>query len=261
MAKFAARITLALFLLSTWTLAAEAPQRSNPALAEVIRTLFSAHEFDQTAISPDGRQVAWVERLVDKNGVPNGNAAIYVQPLNSGAAPRRVTAGNGTNAYAEQAIAWSPDSKQIAFLSDAAKPGQQQLYLIDVSGGSARRLTDVKGFLDMPGWSPDGKTLALLFTENATRAAGPLVAETAQTGVIQDAVTEQRLALVDAVGGKLHQISPADMYIYEYDWSPDGSSFVSLLLIQQYLPSGENVIQLGHLPTATRPNSVREATS
>jgi dipeptidyl aminopeptidase/acylaminoacyl peptidase len=66
----------------------------------------------------------------------------------------------------------------------------------------------------------------VLFTENATRAAGPLVAETPQTGVITDAVTEQRLALVDATGGKPRQISPADVYVYEYDWSPDSRSFV-----------------------------------
>ena len=45
--------------------------------------------------------------------------------------------------------------------------------------------------------------------------------------MIKEAVTEQRLALVDASGGKLHQISPADMYVYEYAWSPDGKSFVT----------------------------------
>lgn len=196
------------------------------AMNEVIRTLFAGREFDQTAISPDGKQVAWVERLVDKNGVPDGNMAIYVCPINPGGTPRRITAGNGVSPYFERAIAWSPDSKRLAFLSDAAKPGQQQLYIVDVNGGAARKLTDVKGFLDSPRWSPDGKTLAVLFTENATREAGPLVAETAQTGVIKEAVTEQRLALVDVSGGKLRQISPADMYVYEYDWSPDSKRFV-----------------------------------
>ena len=137
--------------------------------------------------------------------------------------PRRITAGG----QSENAVAWSPDSKQIAFLSDAAKPGQQQLYIAGAAGGPPRKLTSVKGFLAAPGWSPDGKTLALLFTENAERAAGPLVAEKAQTGVIKDAVTEQRLALVDVASGKLRQISPADMYVYEYAWSPDGKRFVT----------------------------------
>ena len=48
----------------------------------------------------------------------------------------------------------------------------------------------------------------------------------AQTGEIKEAVTEQRLALVDVASGRLRQISPADMYVYEYDWSPDGRRFV-----------------------------------
>ena len=130
-------------------------------------------------------------------------------------------------AASESAVAWSPDSKQIAFLSDSGKPGQQQLYIAGAAGGPPRKLTAVKGFLAAPGWSPDGKTIALLFTENAERAAGPLVAEKPQTGVIQDAVTEQRLALVDVATGKLRQISPADMYVYEYAWSPDGKRFVT----------------------------------
>ncbi len=41
-------------------------------------------------------------------------------------------------------------------------------------------------------------------------------------------MTEQRLALIDAAGGKVRQISPSDMYVYEYAWSPDGKSFVTI---------------------------------
>jgi dipeptidyl aminopeptidase/acylaminoacyl peptidase len=181
----------------------------------VIAALWAGKTFDQTAISPDGKQVAWVENTKD-------GSAIFISAV-TGGAPRRITAGG----QSESAVAWSPDSRQIAFLSDAAKPGQPQLYVVNAVAGSPRKLTRVKGFLASPGWSPDGKTIAFLFTENAERAAGPLVAEKAQTGVIKEAVTEQRLALVDASGGKLHQISPADMYVYEYAWSPDGKSFVT----------------------------------
>jgi dipeptidyl aminopeptidase/acylaminoacyl peptidase len=185
------------------------------AMDGAIATLSAAKTFDQAAISPDAKQVAWVE-------VTKGGSAIFISAA-SGGAPRRITAGGKS----ESAVAWSPDSKQLAFLSDAAKTGQPQLYVASASGGSPRKLTSGKGFLASPGFSPDGKTLAFLFTENAERAAGPLVAEKAQTGVIKEAVTEQRLALVDATGGKLREISPADMYVYEYAWSPDGKSFVT----------------------------------
>jgi len=194
------------------------PARSKPgssSMDSVIATLWAGKTFDQAAISPNGKQVAWVE--ITKEG-----SAIFIS-ASTGGTPRRITAGG----QSESAIAWSPDSKQMAFLSDATKPGQPQLYVVNAVAGAPRKLTSVKGFLASPGWSPDGKTLAFLFTENAERAAGPLVAEKPQTGVIKEAVTEQRLSLVDATGGKVRQISPADMYVYEYDWSPDGKSFVT----------------------------------
>ena len=102
--------------------------------------------------------------------------------------------------------------------------------------GAARKMTSVKGFLATPKWSPDGKTIAVLFTENATRASGPLVAETPQTGEIKDAFFEQRLAVVDVASGKLRQISPADTYVYEYDWAPDGLRFA----VTAALGNGDN---------------------
>ncbi|HKV26102.1 MAG TPA: S9 family peptidase [Candidatus Acidoferrum sp.] len=199
-----------------------------PTAAEaVINTLALTHRFEQTAISPDGKKVAWVEDVITKRGVSTGDSAIFVQELESAAKPKRISASPNDAIHAEGSVAWSPDSKKIAFLSDAAKTGQLQLYVMEVGGvpGSARKMTQVKGFLAAPGWSPDGKTIAVLFTENATRASGPLVAETPETGVIKDSFFEQRLALIDAASGSLHQITPADIYIYEYDWAPDSRHF------------------------------------
>ena len=43
--------------------------------------------------------------------------------------------------------------------------------------------------------------------------------------MVESKVYEQRLAVVEAGGGDVRQISPADMYVYEYDWSPDGRQF------------------------------------
>ncbi|HEY3770610.1 MAG TPA: S9 family peptidase [Candidatus Angelobacter sp.] len=184
----------------------------------VMTALFGAKTFEQASIAPDGKQLAWVETT-------KAGSAIFVSAVSAvtDGTPRHITAGG----MAESAVAWSPDSKQIAFFSDAAKSGQPQIYVTSAAGGASRKLTSVKGFLSTPGWSPDGKTIAFLFTENAERAAGPLVAEKAQTGVIKEAVTEQRLTLVNIASGKTSQISPADMYVYEYDWSPDSKNFVT----------------------------------
>ncbi len=182
---------------------------------------FEAKNLSQAAISPDGERVAWVENQAD------GRSSIFVTDVNGSRSPWRITAGIEAAPLTEDWVVWSHDSKRIAFLSDAGSRGQGQLFVVSASGGPARALTTVRGFLAGPRWSPDDKTIALLFTENATRPAGPLVAETPQTGVIKEAVTEQRLALVDVTNANLRQISPADMYVYEFDWSPDSKRFVT----------------------------------
>jgi len=194
-----------------------AATRPTTPVDEVVNTLFATRRFEQTAISPDGKKIAWVETLVGKDGAPDGNTAIYITDRDTSAVPKRITAASLNLARAEGSLDWSLDSRQLAFLSDAAKPGQLQLYVISASGGPAKKITSVKGLLATPRWSPDGKTIAVLFTENATRAAGPLVAETPETGEIKDAFFEQRLALVDLASGEFRQISPGDMYVYEYD--------------------------------------------
>src|SRR5579862_7676074 len=215
--------------------AAEKPKAASP-IDDVIQTLFATHHFEQAAISPDGKKVAWVETLTGKDGAPNGKTSVYVADREGTAPPKRISATAGAVTHAEGSVAWSPDSKQIAFLSDAVKSGQFQLYVTSANGGPAKKLTSVRGFLASPGWSPDGKTIAILFTENATRAAGPLVAETPETGEIKDAFFEQRLALVDVASGKMTQITPADTYIYEYNWSPNGKRFV----VSSALGNGDN---------------------
>src|ERR1035438_2276922 len=78
----------------------------DPALAEIAAT----HRFLQTAISPDGSHVAYVEALATA-----GQSAVYIAPHT------RVTAGDGKTGCDEQSIAWSPDGKQLAFLSDHEK--------------------------------------------------------------------------------------------------------------------------------------------
>jgi dipeptidyl aminopeptidase/acylaminoacyl peptidase len=230
------KLACSLFLcaFSTCVLAQQTPKSSmaaakpaaKPAATETKQSLFKAQHFDQVAISPDGKRVAWVEVRADDEGAPTGKQDIFVQDISAAGKPMRVTAGAPTAHCSEGNVAWSPDSKKLAFISDAFKSGQPQLYVASASGGPARKLTGLKGFLAGTKWSPDGKSIAALFTENATREAGPLAAETPETGEIKDAFFEQRLAIVDAASGKLRQVTPADTYIYEYDWAPDGKSVV-----------------------------------
>jgi dipeptidyl aminopeptidase/acylaminoacyl peptidase len=210
-------------------------EKSSLSVEKAIEALSVASSFGQVAISPDGKKVAWVEGLRDKGGAESGNSAIYATTIDGKVPARKITAASRAD-RAESDIAWAPDSRRMAFLSDAEKPGQLQLYLEGAAGQPAKRLTNVKGFLAAPKFSPDGKTIAVLFTENAARAAGPLVAETPETGEIKDAFFEQRLALVDIGTGKLRQVSPADTYVYEYDWAPDSLH----LVVTSALGNGDN---------------------
>jgi dipeptidyl aminopeptidase/acylaminoacyl peptidase len=167
----------------------------------VLDELYAVKVFHQVAMSPDGKSIAYV---TDGGIVVDG---------------KRISAAPTKKGLEEMEVAWSPDSKRLVFLSDAEK-GQRQLYLA-TPGGVPKKLTDVRGYLADPRWSPDGKSIAVLFTEDAKRAAGPLVAMSRAVGEIEEHITEQRVAIVDAATGKLRVVTPADHYIYEYDWSPD----------------------------------------
>jgi dipeptidyl aminopeptidase/acylaminoacyl peptidase len=205
-----------------------APSSSNAkSLDEAMKAMFGVRTFQQAEISADGKLVAWVESLPGPGGAPTSDSAIYVADLNSPDAAKRISAGAGKVAHEEHDIAWSPDGKRMAFLSDAATNGQLQLFVANVEDGSAKQLTHLKGYLASPTWSPDSKTIALLFTENATRAAGPLVAEIPDEGVVSEEFLEQRLTMVDPATARVRQISPADMYVYEFDWAPDSKRLVA----------------------------------
>jgi dipeptidyl aminopeptidase/acylaminoacyl peptidase len=217
------RVVVASMVLAYFPVAAQIPPNAagKSTLDAAIEPMFGVRAFQQAAISPDGKHVAWVDSLSGPQDLPSSNSAIYLAEVHAPSNAKRITAGDGKAAHEEHDFAWSADSRHIAFLSDAGSPGQLQLFAADVNGGATKQVTHLKGFLSKPQWSLDGTSIALLFTEDATRAAGPLVAETPDQGVVSEDVHEQRLALVDVATSRVRQISPPDLYVYECDWAPD----------------------------------------
>src|SRR5215469_2564883 len=53
---------------------------SNPA-DEAMSTILRTRRFQQTAVSPDGKHVAWVETVIAKSGAPSGDTTIFVVPI------------------------------------------------------------------------------------------------------------------------------------------------------------------------------------
>lgn len=194
------RLLACLLAASCWA------QTSN--FDRVWEELGQVRPFHGVAISPDGSRVAWID----------AHSVIYSSDAHAGAAPARIAAGDH--------IAWSPDGRRIAFFSREESPGQPQLYVAPATGGAAQRLTDLTGYLADPLWSRDGTRIAVLFAENAHGGGGPLEAVPAETGVIQSDIHNQRIFVIDAASGKGAQVSPPDLNVYEYDWSPDGRAFV-----------------------------------
>ena len=185
----------------------------------------------QVAVSPDGKRLAWIL-----------GREIHVAPLGNLAADRRVTAATAADQRCSEGnLAWSPDSVSLAFSSDCAQPGEQSdLYLAHLDGNPPVRLTMLHGSLDAPAFSPDGKHLAFLYVEGATRPAGALAAMNLPSGVIgEDGIEVQRIALADpAVLQPAAPVvaSPANLHVYEFDWSPDSKSLAYIAAD----PPGEN---------------------
>ncbi len=186
----------------------------------VLQELEHVQRFTGVSISPDGRWVAWIEP--DPDGESNTRIFLWDRQ-DSSKKPRRLTAGNGKQSFREHGLAWCPDSSRLALLSNA-NATEEQIFVLPVSGGAPRKLTNVNGYLTDIRWAADGKRLAFLYAEGGG-GAGPLAAEPAQTGIIGSSIHNQRITTIGADGGNLHQVTPPELNVYEYDWSLDGQQF------------------------------------
>jgi dipeptidyl aminopeptidase/acylaminoacyl peptidase len=168
---------------------------------------------------------AWIETSRANDTTEATLSTVWVKDLrDANAAPRRLT----DPAKSMHGLAWSRDGK-LAFISSADSSGQLQLFVSDKPGrAKPRKVTEIEGYLERPQWSPDGRSLALLWIAGATRVPSPIEAVAADSGVVSSKVFEQRLAIVNLATREVRPISPADMYVYEFDWSPDGKSLAYL---------------------------------
>ncbi|ROP55555.1 TolB protein [Streptomyces sp. PanSC9] len=186
--------------------------------------------------SPDGKRVAFVR--YGSGGAVDG---IWTMKTTGGG----LKAVPGTKGASDPA--WSPDGKRIAY----AKPvgTQREIYVADIDGSPAARLTHTAADDLHPTWSPDGKNLAF----NRADASGhsrvmrirlSTLAQTPVTGSGShdwtpdwshgnriafsrvDSSGFARLYLVRPDGTGLHRITASRRNDKNPSWSPDGKRLV-----------------------------------
>lgn len=207
------------------------------------------------ALAPDGTRLATIDSAeAEDTAVLETHGNVVVRDARTGA----VIASYDPCATCSYAgTSWSPDGSAVAFVASDSAAGTATLMVASGaanagvgSGGAAnaagliRTLAVVRGVAQTPRWAPDGRRIALLVVAGAHKAFGAVEAGRAQVGEIGEADDEQRIAVVDVAGGSasatgaasgsaaaaataLRFVSPADTFVYEYGWTPDGRGFVA----------------------------------
>ncbi|MEW5986258.1 MAG: S9 family peptidase [Chloroflexota bacterium] len=207
-----------------------AAPKKRPITAE---DLYAFQLVSDCQLAPDGRHVVYVQQRVEKEKEKK-YSHLWVAPTGGGAA-RQFTVGD----HSDYQPRWSPDGRQIAFLSNRGDEEQPQLYLIPFDGGEARRLTDLKGEFGEWAWSPDGRQLLCHFRQKDEETlAREKDEQKKKLGVVARHVhtffyaqdgegylpqAKWHLWLIDARTGKGRPLTRGDQYDEgSAAWSPDG---------------------------------------
>jgi len=136
------------------TLAVAPPVWAQGPAAFTVEEMLKLKRVSDPQLSPDGTKIAFVVTDVSLDANTRNND-IWVVPAAGGAPVKMV----GTD-RSEDRPRWSPDGKQVAFVSN--REGGPQVWVIPAAGGEPKRLTTIATGASGVTWSPDGKWIAFV---------------------------------------------------------------------------------------------------
>ena len=181
------------------------------------------HRYLQVVIAPNGAYVASVEGDSPPGGYYPDLRDLVIRRVADGAETRVALPCGRVPQCWPSSPAWSPDGKRLSFALRAPGSHAYAVYDVAPSGTDLTRLLAFSGTVTDLKYSRDG-TLAMLAIENARKEVGATEAGAAVAGDLDAAPAEQRIATL--TDGTLQWASPADLFVYEYDWRPAGTGFV-----------------------------------
>jgi dipeptidyl aminopeptidase/acylaminoacyl peptidase len=199
------------------TRAQESPAGSQPKLLTPEASM-NLRAISDLRFSPDGERLAFVVMEPPKN---TGRARhIWLYEKQNGAV-RQFT----YSAKSESSPRWSPDGKQLAFLSNR-EGDQQQIYVIRMEGGEGVALTKGKRSVKSFEWSPDGKQIAFIAPDAKSDAEEKKEKDKDDARVVDKDDKRARLWVLNADNGEAKAITKAGFDVEEIAWLPSNNHII-----------------------------------
>jgi dipeptidyl aminopeptidase/acylaminoacyl peptidase len=167
--------------------------------------------------SPDGTRVAFV--VMDPPKGERRARHIWLYEIKSGVV-RQLTFSSKD----ESSPRWSPDGKQLAFLSN--REDQQQIYVMRMDGGEAAALTKGKRSVHSFAWSPDGKQIAYLAPDPKTDPEEKKEKAKDDAHVVDKDDKQPRLWLLTVATDEAKALTDSKWEVSELAWMPAGDRII-----------------------------------
>src|SRR5208283_3412387 len=141
---------------------------------------------------------------------------------------------------------WSPDGKQLAFLSNR-EGDDEQIYLLRMEGGEAAAVTKEKASVTGFEWSPDGQTIAYLAPDPKSEALEKKEKEKDDAHVVDKDDRHPRLRILHLANHESRALTDPNWEVKELAWLPDGQS---IAMIATNRPASDEITDRIYLVSA-----------